>query len=260
MEVIMNKIGEGRSAEIFDLGDKVIMVFRDTYPKHGVEFEYKCHKLAYENGAIVPKVYEMTEYEGRPGIVYEKITGDSLKNLFMSDFNKYKDTYDEYAKSLKSVHNIKTDELGNCDYVERISQLDMDEDLKKRVIEKIKDYPKGEHLLHGDFHPDNVLVDDKIYIIDWEGAKRGHPCEDVARSLMLFDTPYGLQGVPWYFKPLVKFMIKQYKNNFLESYLKDTPYTKEDVDMWLLPIYTLRLREKIPFEEKWLIKNIKRLL
>ena len=256
----MKKIGEGRSAEIFEFEDKVIKVFRETYPDYGVEFEHKCHTIAYENGAMVPKIFELTEHEGRPAIVYEKINGDTLKNLFMQDFNKYKNTYDEYAKSLKSVHNIKTDELGNCDYVDRISKIDMDEELKERIIEKIKDYPKGDHLLHGDFHPDNVLLADHFYIIDWEGAKRGHPCEDVARSLMLFDSPYGLQGVPWFIKPMVKFLIKQYKKNFLESYLEDTEYTMEDVNMWLLPIYTLRLREKIPFEQKWLMKNIKRLL
>ncbi|MFD1910018.1 phosphotransferase family protein [Paenibacillus rhizoplanae] len=54
------------------------------------------------------------------------------------------------------------------------------------MLSRLAELPDGEKLCHGDFHPDNILMDDKLWVIDWMTGVRGNPAADVARSVIMF--------------------------------------------------------------------------
>ncbi len=257
----MEKIGEGRSAEVYNQGDFVLKVFKSTNAVNTCKHEFNCHKIAYEQGAMVPKVYELINYNGRSAIVCEKIIGSSLKTLLEEDFIKYKNTFSEYADALHTIHKIKPENIQNLRFEVAINEIaSLEESLKKNIIDTIQHYPKGDKLIHGDLHPDNILVADTFFIIDWEGARRGHPCEDLARVAILLDSPLGIKGVPKVMKPIARFMMSSYRRKLLNSYLKTSEYSMKDVKMWMLPMLAIRLGENIPYEKKWLLRKIKKSL
>ncbi len=257
----MEKIGEGRSAEVYNQGDVVLKVFKSTVAVSTCEHEYNCHKMAYEQGARVPKVYELINYSGRSAIVCEKINGSSLKSLLEDDFIRYKNTFSEYADALHTIHKIKPENIQNLSFEVAINKIEaLEESLKKNIIDTIQHYPRGDKLIHGDLHPDNIMVADTFFIIDWEGARRGHPCEDLARVSILLDSPLGIKDVPKVMKPIARFMMLRYRKNLLNRYLKTSEYSMKDVKMWMLPMLAIRLGENIPYEKEWLLRKIKKSL
>lgn len=59
-------------------------------------------------------------------------------------------------------------------------------ELRQRALEILESLPAGDRLCHGDFHPANVLRDDRqCTVIDWSTAARGDPAADVARTCLL---------------------------------------------------------------------------
>jgi aminoglycoside phosphotransferase (APT) family kinase protein len=59
--------------------------------------------------------------------------------------------------------------------------------------------PDGNRLLHLDWHPLNLLVDERdrlVGIIDWDNARRGHPLLDLARTESLLTADPALESLP----------------------------------------------------------------
>jgi len=61
------------------------------------------------------------------------------------------------------------------------------------------DLPDGDRLLHLDWHPSNLLVDERDQlsgIIDWDNARRGHPLLDLARTESILRVDPALASLP----------------------------------------------------------------
>ena len=61
------------------------------------------------------------------------------------------------------------------------------------------DLPAGDALLHLDWHPMNLLVDEELRIcgiVDWDNARRGHPLLDLARTHSLLTVEPSLATLP----------------------------------------------------------------
>jgi streptomycin 6-kinase len=57
---------------------------------------------------------------------------------------------------------------------------------RQHAWEMLDALPCGDALLHGDFHPGNVMrCPQGLMAIDWGDAARGDPCADVATTLLL---------------------------------------------------------------------------
>ena len=63
----------------------------------------------------------------------------------------------------------------------------------------VADLPVGDALLHLDWHPLNLLVDEASRIsgiIDWDNARRGHPSFDLARTHSLLTVEPSIAALP----------------------------------------------------------------
>ena len=184
-------LGVGNTAEVFEYGEgKVCKLFFAGYPKDAVEREYRNAKEVYRLGLPVPAVYETVVLEGRNGIVYEKIAGKSmLEGVFENPGEAY--VYLEHFVRLqkKWLKEASVQSASVLSYKEYLNVLIKGDGpvVEASLIDEIKDLPEGDTLLHGDFHPGNILItqDKRTVVIDFMNVCRGPALYDIARTYLL---------------------------------------------------------------------------
>ncbi len=259
-------IGEGNTAEVYSWKDgQILKLFRAEFPLGGIEKEYKVSKDVEKLGISIPKAEEMIEYNGRTGIVYERITGESVLNLISTKPWLAKKCMRHLAKMHYEMHQCQAKELGS--YKEALEwnivhSNVFTEQVKNALLNTLTKLPEGNALCHGDFHPGNVIrTKEKYVVLDWMTAARGCPAVDVARTALLL----GEAALPDNLSVIVKIMVTWLRGRMLNYYLKCykrySGLTQEEIDVWRLPILAARLAEWIPdSERKALLSEIEGLL
>lgn len=185
-------VGVGNTAEVFDYGDgKVCKLFYPGYPRAAVEREYRNAKEAERLGLPVPKVFELlVESEGRTGIVYEKIAGKSMLECILENLNEAEAYLEQFVRLQQAWLQKATEQSDSI-----LSYKDFLKSLLKgaaqagemSLCEEINALPKGELLLHGDFHPGNIMItpEQRLVVIDFMNVCRGPALYDIARTYAL---------------------------------------------------------------------------
>ena len=79
MEKLGPLLGRGYVAEVFAYGEgKAIKLFFDEDSFDDAELEARVTNEAIAHGISVPRVWDMVNVEGRPGIVMDRIEGESM--------------------------------------------------------------------------------------------------------------------------------------------------------------------------------------
>lgn len=255
-------IGKGMSAEVYEWGnDKVLKLYYDRVKTDWIKYEAYIGCAIYEAGVPAPAVYDIIDKDNRIGLIYQRINGNSMFKLIES--KPWEIVYHgrQMARLHRKIHNATT-----------INKLPMQKEKLKEAIqqsytllgektEKIIAYlnnlPDGISICHGDFHPDNIIVSEKESIaIDWTNAYLGNSLGDVARTCLLIRSPFIPSGSSRVIVVLSKVVKHLIYSSYLNEYLKLAKVSFNDIDVWMLPVATARLREKIPGEEKWLLSII----
>jgi tRNA A-37 threonylcarbamoyl transferase component Bud32 len=140
--------------------------------------------------ATVPAVYEITQYNGRSGIVMERVIGPDL----LSDVGRRPWRVLNAASMTGRVHA----ELNRVeappslrslrDWIRvRITKSNLvPPDFADRALRELDSLPDGDSLCHGDFHPGNILITATgPVVIDWVNATRGDSHSDFARTSLM---------------------------------------------------------------------------
>ncbi len=253
--MIAQRIGEGNTAEVFLWGDNdILKLFRKGMPMVAIEQEYRSSKAVEELGLPTPKVKDMLEYEGRTGIIYEKISGESLLKLLTTKPWSVGRIAKTVAKLHYAIHQQRAQGIPDCveelrwkiNHVESLSQGEKEEVLK--VLELL---PKGNSICHCDYHPGNIIQsNNRCVVLDWMTATAGRPAFDVARTMYLIKDA----ALPDYFTGMTKLfmnIIRRYlANRYLLCYRRLSGMQQEELDAWRLPLIAARLTEWIPDNEK----------
>ncbi len=183
----MKLLGKGNTAEVFEYGEgKVCKLFYEGYPREYVELEFQNAREMYDCGISVPQPFQMVARENRVGILYEKIAGVTLLDLMLTDAEKSEEYLDLFVGLHQGV-------MGHCSknvlsYKEYLTIMVRDKVADcGAILEKINALPEGDCILHGDFHPGNILIveDGSPVVIDFMNVCRGPALYDVARSYFL---------------------------------------------------------------------------
>jgi uncharacterized protein (TIGR02172 family) len=252
-------LASGRMAEIYPWDDgRVIKLFRTNWPE-AAQHEFRIAKIASERGADTPRVYEVVQQDGRPGIIYERVQGISLLRVMAARPWLVIRLARQFAALHHTVHRCQAPELHAArPAVAKIIQEreELPPAMKASLLKLLETLPDGDALLHGDFHPDNVMVTpDKMLIVDWPNAARGCPLVDVARTTIMFRI-----GEPADATPLMRAMINILRTLFHQTYLRayfaQSPYPLVELAPWEPIMAAHRLTDNIPGEPDKLIPFI----
>ena len=275
-EDLGNPIASGRTAEIYNWGQEhVLKLFHNWVKLESIENEARISCAIHESGLPVPEVGELIHVNGRVGLIYQRVYGDSVyKAAQRKPWN-----IPRYLKRFAELHvdihsrSMPTDFPSQRKILERnIRQaVGLPEHLRSTVLAALQDMPDGNQLCHGDFWGGNVLMTPHgEMIIDWNRASRGNPLADLARStnaiLAFLETDQIRRG----FLSYGKSKISQVKNLLLRTVLRITypiylhryfqlrPGGKEEYLRWLPIIAAARLIDEIPEFDHMLITQVER--
>ncbi|GKX28771.1 aminoglycoside phosphotransferase [Vallitalea longa] len=252
-------IGEGSTAEIYELdNNKILKLFIKGYKKKYIKYEYRVNNILSTYDLPVTKAYKMVKCNDRIGIIYDKVNGNTMLHNIFDDMSSIKTYGENLAKLHYTIHKVTYNKrLYNYkqSLIRSIKNIDLiDNDTKHKIIAYTKSLPDGSNLCHGDFHPENILIDNnKYYIIDWMTTRKGNCLCDVARTIIILKYSVVEKDIPIdeikEFHVLRSLLLKHYVNFYTAFSGADI----NEIEKWELPIATTRLNENIPEEEKALL-------
>lgn len=232
----------GNTAEIRSLDDgRVCKLYDDPDAVESARYEARATRLANESRLPVPSVDGVVTIDGRPGVVLEHVDGGTL----LADLQARPWTLPMGARTLADlharIHGRRTPDLPPLrDRLERRIERApaVPAAARERALAVLESLPDDDRLLHGDFHPANVLLGDRgPVVIDWLDASAGPPAADVARTVLLLRFADG--------GPLVRILGRAFARLYLRAYRRDRTLNPSLVRRWELPVAVARLTEDV---------------
>lgn len=256
-------LAEGRVALVYPWEeDKVLKLSRDWVDRGWVEWEFRIANIVQATGLRVPWAHEIIEVNGQAGIVYDRLSGPTMLDRIGRAPHKAAG----FGRSMGRLHAAMHAKTGIPELPDNLERLrgkinavhEAPAAHRNAALSALETLPTGSALLHGDFHPGNILLTPEGPItIDWPDASRGHPLSDVARSVVLA----GMGGVPQH--PILRVLVlglrEVFKHAYLAAYFKKSPYQRRDLDRWLYPVIFARLAEGIDVEREMSLRWLKKL-
>lgn len=234
-------IGTGRTAVIYEWDEsKVLKLFHPPYPKEAAVREYNNAKAISGMNFEKPKPYELIDEKGQMGIVYDKVEGILLLDWVISTR--------DISRCAVYMANLHQRIMRNIiyeipDYKEFLilcinKASFTNKGKKEELLQMVHKLPDGYTLLHGDFHPGNIiLTDEKATVIDFMNICHGHFLYDVAR------TVYLVQYTPVAAEIDNREEILQFKRLLADDYLKQMGVSRADIWDFLTVISAARAGE-----------------
>lgn len=234
----MRKIGEGDKSEVFVLPDgRILKLFFPHYAPLA-EVEARLSGVLARAGVHAPRVDEMLEVDGRPGIVFGNLReGKTLSRAVRTRPWRIRAAARELAKLHAAVHECSAPELpSQRERIEdqiRASAM-LSDDARSAALEALRTLPDGDTVCHNDVHMLNVIVaPGGAMIIDWVLATRGNPLADVATAALQlrFGEPPGSLAARW---PLEAGRAL-FRHVYVGHYLRLRAGRREELARWRLP-------------------------
>jgi aminoglycoside phosphotransferase (APT) family kinase protein len=256
-------LGAGRQAEIFGWGEgRALKLYRRAEAERDAQVEAENTRRAHAAGAPVPGVFETVTVEGRPGAVYERLSGPTMLSRLVAQPWRV----NGFARQMAEVHAQlhRCPGAGLTPQAQRVRELalwieartDFAPALRETLLRAVNALPDGDRLCHGDLHPDNILL--TVHgprVIDWMNAWCGHPLADVARTsvmLRLGDPPPGA----WQ-RALITLFRSLFHALYLRHYFQlQLEYKPDELRAWELPLAVARLTDGIAEERGRLLRFI----
>ena len=242
-ETVGRSLATGNTAEIFEWGSRVVKLYKAPTAKGAVFHEAAASAAVEALGLPVPKIWGVREIDGRWGLVFDRVTGNSFAEQMLTKGNDFGPYLDGMVRLHIQVHAHRAIEFAGLKVAlrARIAASDLlDRADKQALLEALADLPDGDRLCHGDFHPLNILGDIvRPMIIDWRDARRGNPAADVCRSYLL-----------------LKLHAPEIATPYLDAYCRLGNVDRPAVLRWLPCVAAAKLAEGVPGERDGLVEII----
>ena len=166
---------------------------RPGIPAHWASIEADTITRVHAAGLPVPATDGVIDFDGRPGIVLERIEGVSMWERMKQDprsvpelIRLLLDLQTEVQRTRVRGLRAMKDRLRKK--IDGAAPLSADDRASaQRLLTML---PAGDSLCHGDFHPANVVLTERgPVILDWFDAASGDSTADFVRSSLLMRPP-----------------------------------------------------------------------
>lgn len=266
------KIAEGACAEVYEWEDssKIVKWAKANTDDDAMKREYEIHCILWEGGLPIAQPFELVELDGRMGIVFERIYGETMMERFIRSALALTASEGEHmeqgegirmmARELARIHQSSGIQLPTLQRDKLIYSIQHPNystgEEKEAVIGILNDLPVKHALCHGDPNPYNMLVrpDGSVVVIDWMSASMGNPEADLAEFILMMRYAVLPPGIPDYVSKQFDRFREQMIHVFMDEYEQHGGICYEDVEPWLLPVAARKLSaDGIMEEEKMLL-------
>ncbi|MBN2386268.1 MAG: phosphotransferase [Anaerolineales bacterium] len=260
----MTALGEvlavGRTAEIYAWHEgQVLKLFHNWFSLENIQYEQRLNRLVHEAGVPSPQVGEIVRVDGRNGLVYERLDGDSMGSLLRQQPGRVlvfaRRTAELQARMHATAISLELP-AQRARLQRKIAAADpLPAAVKQAALTALESLPDGDRVCHGDFHPGNIqMTSGDPVIIDWIDATRGNPLADVARTSVLALGAAGSTQT----SGGVKVFLHLFHAAYLRHYFRLRPGGQAEYRRWLPVVAAARLSENIPELENWLIARARK--
>lgn len=176
-------IGQGANGKVYRVNDDTIVkVYINPDSFGDIQRERDLAKKAFVLGIPTAISYDIARVGDSYGTVFEMLTAKSFAKLIFAEPEKLDYYIGLYVDLLKKIHKTLVKEGDMPDMKEvALSWAEFDMDyLPKEIGEKlfalVNAIPKDNHMLHGDYHVKNVMMQDgEALLIDMDTLCVGNP-------------------------------------------------------------------------------------
>ena len=176
-------IGRGAKGAVYRIDDEnIVKIYFDPNALDGIKNEREMAKLALILGVPTAISYEVVRVGENYGSVFELLNARSIAQILAQEPDSFDLCVKEFAGLLKKIHSIEApagrlrdirpEVLG---WVERLGDA-VSGDVKEKLGKLIQSVPDRRTMLHGDFHPKNIMLQNgEALVIDMDTLATGHP-------------------------------------------------------------------------------------
>ena len=187
-------IGSGANGEVYRLNpDTVIKVYADPNALPEIRRERELARKAFVLGIPTAIPYAVVRVGKRFGSVFELLKAKSLSELIAEDPTQLAHCVEMYTELLKTIHAATGDpgempdrKAAALERAERLQEV-LPPETYARLLELIRAVPENNHVLHGDYHTKNILVQNgEALLIDMDTLCQGDPVFEFGAIYLAF--------------------------------------------------------------------------
>lgn len=187
-------IGEGANGQVYRLDpETIIKVYRNPDSLPDIRRERELARTAFVLGLPTAIPYDVVRVGESYGSVFELLNAKSLAKLIAAEPEKLDKWIEIYVELLKKIHatEVKPGSIPDMrevalDWADFLQPYLSGQDGEK-LLALIKAVPADHHMMHGDYHIKNVMMqDDEALLIDMDTLCTGHPVFEFASIFLTY--------------------------------------------------------------------------
>ena len=227
---MMELIGQGANGKVYRIDDEsIIKVFPPAASLDIVERERRLAQEALLSGIPTAISQSVVETGSGYGIVFEMINAGTLSAALSENPDRFDELTGKYVELYRIIHQTKGNmelfpsaKTVNHRNIDACREWYTEEEIEKLHI-LVDSIPDRDTMLHGDFHPNNImLLDNELILIDMGDMSIGHPVFDF---LATASTQVNLVSLsPEYAEKLTKMpaeLIRRTWRKLIDTYFAD---------------------------------------
>ncbi|MBQ9275986.1 MAG: anti-sigma factor antagonist, partial [Clostridia bacterium] len=175
-------IGEGANGKVYRIDPDTIVKVYTEGDFSDIQRERDLAKKAFILGINTAISYDIAKIGDHYGTVFELLNAKSLASCIMNDKEHIDHYIDMYVDLLKKIHSTEVKD-GSFPKMKdlalkwvAVAKTYVDKEVGEKLDKLFNDVPDDDHMLHGDYHLKNVMVQNgEALLIDMDTLSVGNP-------------------------------------------------------------------------------------
>ena len=176
-------IGEGANGKVYRIDpETIIKVYKSNDALFAIKRERELARKAFVLGIPTAIPYDVVRVGDHYGSVFELLKSRSFAKILKAEPKREEELIRLSTELLRKIHSVelKPGELPNRKKIALLWMKDfigfLPEDIFMKLQRMIEEIPENTHLLHGDYHMKNLMLQDgEPCLIDMDTLSQGDP-------------------------------------------------------------------------------------